>query len=481
MEFTKYKQFINGAWVDAADGGAWQVLNPATEAVVAEVPFCHTGADVQAAIGAAAAAFPGWRSTNAFQRAQLLKKVAEAMRKNASECARVTTEESGKPFIEAKGEWIVAADLFEWFAEEAKRSYGAVIPSSRNNKRMSVIWQPVGVVGVITAWNFPVWNLARAWGAALAAGCCIVAKPSEYTPLTAMLLVDIIAQQGFPAGVVNLVSGDAAAIGDALMDAPAVRKVHFVGSTRVGKILLDKASRTNTRLSLELGGNAPVLIFPDVDIEKVAAASVAAKFRNCGQVCVSPQRFLVHQDIYKPFSEAVARFASQYKVGNGLEEGVQVGPLINRKQQQHVAALVETAVAGGAGVLAGGAVPDWLPQGYFYRPTVLGGIDEASPVFSQEAFGPVMQLTQFDSFDKAIALANATEYGLAAYVWTNDLNTAIHAGEALEFGIVGINEWTPHATEAPFGGWKQSGQGSELGHDGIFEYMEKKLISIGGL
>ncbi len=481
MEFTKYKQFINGAWVDAADGGAWQVLNPATEAVVAEVPFCHTGADVQAAIGAAAAAFPGWRSTNAFQRAQLLKKVAEAMRKNASECARVTTEESGKPFIEAKGEWIVAADLFEWFAEEAKRSYGTVIPSSRNNKRMSVIWQPVGVVGVITAWNFPVWNLARAWGAALAAGCCIVAKPSEYTPLTAMLLVDIIAQQGFPAGVVNLVSGDAAAIGDALMDAPAVRKVHFVGSTRVGKILLDKASRTNTRLSLELGGNAPVLIFPGVDIEKVAAASVAAKFRNCGQVCVSPQRFLVHQDIYKPFSEAVARFASQYKVGNGLEEGVQVGPLINRKQQQHVAALVETAVAGGAGVLAGGAVPDWLPQGYFYRPTVLGGIDEASPVFSQEAFGPVMQLTQFDSFDKAIALANATEYGLAAYVWTNDLNTAIHAGEALEFGIVGINEWTPHATEAPFGGWKQSGQGSELGHDGIFEYMEKKLISIGGL
>ncbi len=480
-QYMEYKQFINGAWVDASDGGAWQVLNPATEEVVAEVPYCHSGADAQQAISAAAAAFPAWRYTNAFQRAQLLKKVAEQIRKNASEYGRVTTQESGKPFVEAKGEWIVAADLFEWFAEEAKRSYGTVIPSGRNNKRMSVIWQPVGVVGVITAWNFPVWNLARAWGAALAAGCCIVAKPSEYTPLTAMILADIIDKQGFPAGVVNLVSGDAAAIGDALMDAPEVRKVHFVGSTRVGKLLLDKASHTNTRLSLELGGNAPVLVFPGVDIEKVAASAVAAKFRNCGQVCVSPQRFLIHQDIYDAFSRAVAGFTANYKIGNGLEEGVQVGPLINRKQQQHVAALVETAVGSGAGVLTGGEVPDWLPKGYFYRPTVLDGIDEKSPVFSQEAFGPVLQMTPFDTFDKAVALANATEYGLAAYVWTNDLHTAIHAGEALEFGIVGINEWTPHATEAPFGGWKQSGQGSELGHDGIFEYMEKKLISIGGL
>lgn len=481
MESITYKQFINNAWVDAADGGTWPVLNPATEEVVAEVPYCHAGADARRAIAAASAAFPAWLNTNAFQRAQMLKRVAENMRKNASEYGRITTQESGKPFIEAKGEWIVAADLFEWFAEEAKRSYGTVIPSGRNSKRMSVIWQPVGVVGVITAWNFPVWNLARAWGAALAAGCCIVAKPSEYTPLTAMLLTDILSKEGFPAGVVNLVSGNAAAIGDAFMDAPEVRKVHFVGSTRVGKLLLDKASRTNTRLSLELGGNAPVLIFPGIDIEKVAAASVAAKFRNCGQVCVSPQRFLVHQTIYKPFSEAVARFAAQYKIGNGLEEGVQLGPLINRKQQQHVASLVETAVAGGAGVLTGGEIPDWPAKGYFYRPTVLDGVDETSPAFSQEAFGPVLQMTPFDTFDKAIALANSTEYGLAAYVWTNDLNTATHAGEALEFGMVGINEWTPHATEAPFGGWKQSGQGSELGHDGIFEYMEKKLISIGGL
>jgi acyl-CoA reductase-like NAD-dependent aldehyde dehydrogenase len=474
------KQLINGEWLDAQNGGEWQVLNPATEEVVATVPF-GGGEDARKAIEAARAAFPVWRNTNAFQRAALLKKTADRIREKAAENARITTQESGKPFAEAKGEWLVAADLFEWFAEEAKRTYGTVIPTNRNNKRSQVIWQPVGVVGIITAWNFPVWNLARAWGASLAAGCTIVAKPSEYTPLTAMLLAEILDNQGFPPGVVNLVNGDAAAIGDALMAATEVRKVHFVGSTRVGKILMDKASQTNTRLSLELGGNAPVLVFPDMEVEKIAASAVAAKFRNCGQVCISPQRFLVHQDICRQFTQAAASLMSQFKVGNGLDADTQVGPLINRKQQQHVANVVSAAVREGAQVQTGGGVPAHLPKGYFFEPTLLSNVAENSSAFTQEIFGPVLPVTPFGTLEEAVSLANATEYGLAAYIWTNHLHTAIQASEALEFGIVGINDWTPHGTELPFGGWKQSGQGSELGHDGIFEYLEKKLISIGGV
>jgi acyl-CoA reductase-like NAD-dependent aldehyde dehydrogenase len=480
MTEQKFQQFINGKWVGALHHNSWDVLNPATEEIVATIPF-GDGKDARLAIEAAEAAFPGWRNTNCFQRANKLKNVAARIREGASDFARITTRESGKPLVEATGEWMVAADLFEWFAEEAKRTYGTIIPANRNNKRSHVIWQPVGVVGIITAWNFPVWNLARAWGAALAAGCTIVAKPSEYTPLTAMLLTQLFEKEEFAPGVVNLLSGDATSIGDAFLDTPALRKIHFVGSTRVGKILMDKASETNTRLSLELGGNAPVLVFPDVDVQKVAASAVGAKFRNCGQVCISPQRFLVHQDIYGEFNRVAAELVGQYRIGNGLEADTQVGPLINRKQQQHVAALVETAVGKGAKVMAGGEIPATLPKGYFYRPTLLAEVGPESPAFSQEVFGPVLPVTPFSTFEEAISLANATEYGLASYVWTNNLHTAIHASEALEFGIVGINEWAPHGTEAPFGGWKQSGQGSELGHDGIFEYMEKKLVSIGGL
>ncbi len=473
-----FKQFINAKWTDALNGGTWHVQNPATEETVATIPFGN-GDDARLAIEAAVAAFPAWRATNAFQRANLLKKTADRIREKAAENARITTQESGKPIAEAKGEWMVAADLFEWFAEEAKRTYGTVIPANRNNKRMSVIWQPMGVVGIITAWNFPVWNLARAWGAALAAGCTIVAKPSEFTPLTAMLLTQILDSEGIPPGVVNLVSGDAASIGDAFLETKEVRKIHFVGSTRVGKILMDKASLTNTKLSLELGGNAPVLIFPGVEVEKVAASAVAAKFRNCGQVCVSPQRFLVHQDIYEAFNRAAAAHIQALQIGNGLDAATQVGPLINRRQQQHVAEVVGDSVKHGATVLTGGEIPGSPSKGFFYSPTLLGEVDANSPAFRQEVFGPVFPVTPFSTLEEAIALANDTEYGLAAYIWTNDLNTAIHASEALEFGIVGINDWAPHGTEGPFGGWKQSGQGSELGHDGIFEYMEKKLVSIG--
>ncbi|WP_421800537.1 NAD-dependent succinate-semialdehyde dehydrogenase [Haliscomenobacter sp.] len=474
------KNYINGAWLDALNGGTWPVINPATEQTIATVPFGGV-ADVQVAIDAAVAAFQAWKNTNAWQRADILKKVADLMRARSKELAQLTIAEAGKPMPEANGEWVVAAQFFEWYAEEAKRNYGRVIPASRNNKRMSVISQPIGVVGIVTAWNFPVWNLCRVWAAAIAAGCTIVAKPSEYTPLTAMALMELLEEAGLPAGVANLVLGDAAAIGETLLARPEVRKIHFVGSTRVGKILLEGAAKTNTKLSLELGGNAPCLIFPDVNVEAVAKSTAIAKTRNCGQVCVSPQRFLVHEGIYANFVERVSHYMAQLKVGNGLDDGTQIGPLINARQREQVEQIVGNSIAQGAHLNVGGQRPAHLPKGYFYTPTVLSEMAPEQDIFRKEVFGPVMGIMPFTNTDEAIALANDTEYGLASYLWTNDLRTSIKVSEALEFGIVGINEWAAHATEAPFGGWKQSGLGYECGEEGLQEYLEKKLISVGDL
>jgi acyl-CoA reductase-like NAD-dependent aldehyde dehydrogenase len=286
-------------------------------------------------------------------------------------------------------------------------------------------------------------------------------------------------EAGIPKGVANLVLGDAGTIGNALLSRPEVRKIHFVGSTRVGKLLMDGASLTNTKLSLELGGNAPALIFDDVDVDAVAKAAGQAKCRNCGQVCVSPQRFLVHRRIYDRFCQVVAETMAALSVGNGENPSTQVGPLINKRQQQQVAEIVEKSVKEGAKLLCGGTIPEG--KGFFYNPTVLADVSPEMAAFRNEIFGPVMSITPFDTFEEALALANDTEYGLAAYVWTNNLNTSIKASEALEFGIVGINEWAAHGIEAPFGGWKQSGLGQECGEEGLHEYLEKKLIAIGGL
>ena len=474
------KLYINGKWTDSQSGETHNVINPATEEIVDTIPFGRK-ADVELAISAAQKAFPLWKEINAFERGRILKRIADKIRENAKEFAVITTKESGKPITESTGEWMIAADLFEWFGEEAKRTYGTVIPAGRNNKRMQVIWQPIGVVGVITAWNFPVWNLARPIGAALAAGCPVVLKPSNETPLTAMALAKLIEEEGLPQGTFNLVAGKSSEIGDALMFSPEIKKVHFVGSTQIGKMLMDKASKTNTKLSLELGGNAPVVIFPDVEVKKLAAAAVLAKFRNCGQVCISPQRFIVHKDIYKEFTEEAARVTAAYKVGNGLDETSQIGPMISKAQQYNVIRLVEESVKAGAKVLAGGESYSENGKGYFFKPTLLANVTIDTAAFKEEIFGPIMPVTSFETMEEAIELANHTEYGLAAYIWTNDLNTAIKMSEAIDAGIVGINEWAAHATEAPFGGIKQSGQGSELGHDGIFEYMNKKLISTGSL
>jgi succinate-semialdehyde dehydrogenase len=474
------EQYIDGAWVPASTGGTWEVINPATEDSVRAVPFGGRD-DCRAAIDAAARAFPRWAHSTPYERGAILQKAAARMRELADELARTTVLESGKPFAQARGEWTVAADLFDWFAEEGKRAYGRTIPSRASSKRMTVLRQPMGVIGVITAWNFPAYNPARAWAAALAAGCTVVGRPSEFTPLTAMAMTAVLAEAGLPAGVLNLINGDPESMGQEMLDHPAVRKISFTGSVRVGKILMDGASRTVTRLSLELGGNAPVIVMPGVDLDQVTSGAVVSKFRNNGQVCVAPQRFLVHRSIAEAFAEHAAARARQLKVGSGLDHDVQVGPLINARQRDRVEALVADAASRGVSIRAGGQRPSGMTRGYFFEPTVMAGVTPDMPVFEQEIFGPVMPVIPFDDIDEALALANRTPYGLAAYVWTPDLRAAVTLSEGLEFGIVGVNEWAAHATEAPFGGWKQSGLGHESGAEGLHEYLETKLVSVGGL
>ena len=471
------KQYINGKYCDAVNGGVWNVINPATEEIITAVPF-GDDQDCLLAIDAATHAFTTWKKISPWTRADILRKTADNIRKNISVFAEDMVMESGKPLAEAKGELTVAANLFEWYAEEAKRGYGKVIPSSRTDKRMQVIYQPMGVIGVITAWNFPAYNPARAWAAALAAGCTLVVKVSEFTPLTGMNLIAALIEAGLPAGVINLVHGDAAKIGAAMLNHSAVKKISFTGSTRVGKILMDGASKTNTKLALELGGNAPVIILDDVDIEHVAKTAVTTKFRNCGQVCISPQRFYVHEKIYQEFSALVANYAAALTVGNGLDSETRLGPLINKTQQQHVLQIIEQAKEEKNNIITGGTAQH---PGNFVLPTVIEVTNKQSEFIHKEIFGPVMPLIPFSTIEEVITLANQTPYGLSAYIWTNNINHAIYLSEALEFGMVGINEWAPHATEAPFGGWKQSGIGHESGSEGMMEYMEKKLIAIGGL
>ncbi len=470
------KLFFSGQWrsLDATI----PVLDPATGVAFTTIP--NAGArETRLAIESAAMGFETWSRVNPYQRAKHLRQAADLIRSRAKRFAEDTTREAGKPLAEAEGEWLVAADLFEWFAEEATRTYGYTIPARKDGKRMSVIYQPMGVVGAITAWNFPAYNTARVWAAMLAAGCTVVAKPSELTPVTAIRMLECLLEAGVHDHAMNLVTGEAAAIGQELLDHPLVRKIHLVGSTRVGRVLMDGASKTNTKLSLELGGNAPALIFGDVDVARVAKAGVTAKFRNNGQVCVSPQRFLVHRSIYQAFVDAVTVQVAKVKVGPGTEDGVTVGPMISHHQRARCLDLIARTVSGGHGRLVlGGTIPADRSAGFYLAPTVIADCHVDAPVMTEEIFGPVMAILPFDTLEQAVELGNRTNYGLAAYVMTADLNQAIKAAEGLEFGMVGVNEWYPHATEAPFGGWKQSGLGQESGREGILEYLEKKLISV---
>lgn len=475
----EYRQLIGGAWVDARGGGTWELQDPATEAILGKIPF-GGAADAEAAIDAAAGAFPAWAASTAYERAGVLERTAAWIGSRADELARVTTEESGKPLSESKGEWLSAMSYLSWFAGEGVRAYGRSVPASVGKRRIQVLPQPMGVVGTITAWNFPVYNLVRTWAAALAAGCTVVGRPSEYTPRSAMLLARGLHESGAPAGVINLINGEPAAMAEAMLDDPRVRKIAFTGSPRVGKLLMDAASRTLTRLALELGGNAPVLIFPDVrDLDRLARQAARIKARNAGQVCIAPQRFYVHESIAEAFEAKVADAMAALRVGPGLEPSSQVGPLINAVQRDRVEAMVASSVAAGGRLVTGGERLD--RAGFFYAPTVVADVKPGMALHDDEIFGPVLPLSTFSSTTEALELANDTEYGLAAFVFTNDLNTSIVVSEGLEFGMVGVNDWLPVTAEAPFGGVKGSGMGRETGTEGLQEYMENKAIFTGGV
>ena len=475
-----FQQLINGEWVEAANGGTWALTNPATEDVIQHIAF-GGAADAEAALEAAARAFPAWAGKTPYQRADVLMKAATWILERAEEMAAITTEECGKPLSESLAEWRSAANYLIWNAEECKRAYGRVIPARLPGRRIQVIQQPMGVVGTITAWNFPVYNVVRCWAAALAAGCTVVGRPSEYTPRSAMMLAQALHESGILAGVLNCINGDPAAIAQVMMKDARLRKISFTGSTRVGRLLMDGASQTIKKLSLELGGNAPVIIFPDVNVAEVARLSVIWKYRNSGQVCVAPQRFYVHNRIADEFTEHAAAASRALKLGNGLAKGTDAGPLINAVQRDRVEALVAEAVAAGAEALTGGSRPDDLPRGYFYSPTVLTGLSDSMRISREEIFGPVMPIIRFEDTEEVLSAANATPYGLAAFVQTNTMNTAIRMYEGLEFGMICVNDWLPATPEAPFGGVKQSGFGRECGIEGLEEYMESKTVFLGGV
>lgn len=474
-----FKQLIGGEWVDASNAGTWDLVNPATEEVIEKLPFGNA-TDALAAIDAADSAFGEWSHLTAYQRGQILEKAADFIESHLDDFARVTTEESGKPLAQARGEWAGAPNQLRWAAGEAQRLNGRWIPSRVPGRRIDVTYQAMGVVGIITAWNFPVYNQMRAISSALAVGCTVVSRPSEYTPRSAMLIGHAFQEAGLAPGVLNVINGEPDAMGQVMLDDKRVKKIQFTGSTRVGRLLMDGASRTVTRLSLELGGNAPVLVFPDAqDLAAVANSAMVTKVRNNGQVCISPQRFYVHDSVVDEFTDVAVAIAEKQVVGNGLDPGTTMGPLINGRQRDRVEEIVSSSVDGGAKVLTGGNRIDGA--GYFYQPTVITNVTPDSPVHTEEIFGPVMPVLSFDDVDEAITRANQTDYGLAAYVYTRDLATAFKVSEELEFGMIGINDWFPSTPEAPFGGMKQSGLGREAGSEGILEYVEAKTRYFGGL
>jgi succinate-semialdehyde dehydrogenase/glutarate-semialdehyde dehydrogenase len=470
------RMYIDGKWCDAENGRTLGVINPATEEVITDVAYGGR-AEVRRAIEAAHKAMPAWMKLTAWDRAKVLKKTADLMRERVDAIARTLTTEQGKPLAESKAEILHSADTFEWFAEEGKRAYGQVIPNSVPGKRHVTLKHPVGVVAAISPWNFPITLQSRKIAPALAVGCTIVCKPASQTPLSLMQVFECMIEAGLPAGVANLVMGPAQEIADEFLENPIVRKISFTGSTEVGKQLMKGAADHVKRLSLELGGHAPFIVFPDADPEVGAKIAVTGKFRNNGQVCIAPSRFFVHKDVGKKFTEAAVEFAKQLKLGNGLDAGVEIGPMFEKKAMQNTIALVDDAKKTGAKVLTGGKRSDQFEKGYFFEPTVLSNLSDNAKIMTEEPFAPVMPLLDFSKLDDVIRAANNTRYGLASYVFTNDLTVAWKMAEGLEAGIIGINDPVPAAPQCPFGGMKESGLGRELGHEGLEAYLETKYVS----
>jgi succinate-semialdehyde dehydrogenase/glutarate-semialdehyde dehydrogenase len=474
----KTKAYVEGEWIDADSGATLPVLNPATGETIAEIAKCGT-AETRRAIEAAEAAFVTWSKASANERAAILRKWFDMMMAAQEDLAQILTAEQGKPLAEARGEVAYGAAYVEWFAEEAKRVYGDTIPAPAGDKRIVVIKQPVGVVACITPWNFPNAMLARKIAPALAAGCTVVCKPANETPLSALAMAELAERAGVPKGVINVLGGVTREIGAELTANPIVRKLTFTGSTQVGKLLVEQCAATMKRTSMELGGNAPFIVFDDADLDEAVKGAIICKFRNAGQTCVCANRILVQDAVYDEFAEKLMAAMAGLKLGNGADESVTMGPLINEGAANDVLGFVKDAVAKGATVGAGGSRSD-LGQ-CFVEPTVLTDVSDDMRVFREEIFGPVAPLFRFETEEEAIAIANDTEFGLASYFYARDVGRIWRVAEGLEYGIVGINEGIISNPAAPFGGVKESGQGREGSKYGLDDYLEIKYLCIGGI
>ena len=469
--------YVDGEWRGASSGRSFEVVNPATGETIGDVADANR-TDAAQALLASSVAFNGWSRLTAFERSDHLYRAYGLMMERKEALARLMTEEQGKPLKASRNEVQYAADFFLWYAEEAKRVYGDVLPAPRSDQRFLVLRQPVGVVAAITPWNYPVSMITRKVAPALAAGCTIVVKPAEQTPLCAMEVFNILHDAGIPAGVANLVTtANPDPIGDEFVENPAVAKVTFTGSTEIGTMLAARAAASMKRVSLELGGHAPFIVFDDASPDYAAKGASLVKFLNTGQACISPNRIYVHKSIVDPFLDVLVERVGRLRAGSGLEEGVSIGPLVDMPALEKVGRQVTDAVGHGATLRTGGhrLTDNGLDAGFFYAPTVLSGVTPEMEIYNQETFGPVAPVITFTDDDEVLALANNTSYGLAAYVYTQNLGRAMRMFEGLHYGIVGINDINPTAAAAPFGGMKQSGIGREGGREGIAEYLEVKL------
>jgi succinate-semialdehyde dehydrogenase/glutarate-semialdehyde dehydrogenase len=471
--------FVDGAWIGADEGARFAVTDPATGATLAEVPDLGA-AETERAVAAAEAAWPAWRAQTAKERAAVLRRWFDLQLEHQEELARLMTAEQGKPLAEARGEVVYGASFVEWFAEEAKRVYGDTIPAHAGDKRIVVIKQPVGVVAAITPWNFPIAMITRKCAPALAAGCPVVIKPAALTPLSALALAALAEQAGFPPGVLNVItSRRASEVGGVLTASPTVRKLSFTGSTEVGKTLMEQCAGTVKKVSLELGGNAPFIVFDDADLDAAVAGAMASKYRNTGQTCVCANRILVQDGVYEAFAMKLAAAVASLQVGPGTDDGVQQGPLINAAAVAKVEEHIADAVGQGARVVCGGS--RHALGGTVFEPTILADVTTSMKVAREETFGPVAPLFRFHDEAEAVAMANATEFGLAAYFYSRDIGRCWRVAEALEYGMVGINEGIISTELAPFGGVKESGLGREGSKYGLDEFVEIKYLCMGGI
>lgn len=475
--YDAFGLLIDGIWRPAKAGGTIAVVDPADETIVGTIPAAGPE-DLDEVLAALEREAPRWRAVSGWERSRLMRGIVEALRKVVPDAALAMSIETGKPLAEAAGEFQAAIDQFDWYADEARRIFGHTLDGRDASTRLQVRYDPVGPVAAFTAWNFPALLPARKIAAALAAGCPVVIKPSEEAPSSTFFIARAAMEAGLPAGVLNVVTGHAAPISAHLIASPVIRKVSLTGSVPVGKLILRQCADTVKKVSMELGGHAPVLVFPDAD--PVAAGTICArtKFRNAGQVCISPSRFYVHEAVYEPFVQAMAATARALRIGRGRDEGVEFGPMANARGRDRIVELVADAVGRGAEVLAGGAIPDGRNAGFFFAPTVLGRVPDDARIMREEPFGPVAPVATFTDFDEVVRRANDVPFGLAGYVFSRSLETANRTAEALEVGMVGVNDMLLAAAEIPFGGIKESGMGREGGRLGILDYLEPKYVKL---